>query len=177
MFNTLASFELTKEIAKEFIEAKYIPLPEGEFIFPFKEFCITFPNSAFSTGIIPDRIMDTIIKLYGDFKNTIHVIEEGDDSIITMYNNTDRLITFKFNPELPNIGIEIIESRLNHSSARTASALCLFLIQGVMSHYLSPTTIIKKDEIRESRTTSPLRDYKSPSKKYIYKTRYVFAGK
>lgn len=185
-FKPLATFELNEEVARTFL-LKNEGFPKPEHDFPFSEFAIIFPSVSFSSSreeaelsIINsiDRLQIKNPKAYikqmlnqrviAYFKmnradeccSIALFLEDKEAGTLTIYNDGRRKVSCKYAES---------ESELNGLFFKV-----LLVLQGVVWHYLSPVTVKKINEVRERKADSPLKTYNSPSKKYIYRTKYIF---
>lgn len=168
IMNTLATFELTKEMTLEFLNDADIKNNNIDYSnFPFSEFSIIYPVLALSKG---DEVFE---RLFNNRNMTIYVKEDVSGIDFSLYDYKDKIIQFKITEN----GSEIVYSYYKTNKANEIHMKAtLNIVFGVMNHYLKPTTIVEKSSTREKRVTSVLKDYNSSSKKYIYKTKYVFNG-
>lgn len=179
-FQPLATFELSETVAKRFLKTERFPIPNG---FPFKEFAVLFPLSALDLNADWGKTLaDSVIGQSSKYKEivssflktnvTVFLNHTKDDTIIISIHDTMSLMV---EAQFTRDGkFEILKQEYAEEYSKTLLAQCLHISQGTIWHYNSPTTIKKVSELRERKSDSPVRGYKSSSKKYIYRTRYVF---
>lgn len=179
-FKPLASFELTESVARNFLDVKDFPKPkEG---FPFKEFSITFPLSTLKSNSdslkeFEDELksIPTLRKKLESFlkENLTVLVKYNDDTIdLGVYDNRGALVEIEIGQDKEEH--KVIKQRHGKEASMSIVLCALTIMQGTIWHYTSPMTIKQATEIRENRISSPIKGYNSPSKKYIYRTRYVF---
>lgn len=178
-FTPLTTFEITEEVAKKFLDYDSFQMPNA---FPFNEFAVSFPISA----LCPDNGFNSLLfdKIKSKPKNvqnkideflrsniTIFIKEEKDDTIsITIHDSISTSVEACFS----NGDFNITKQLYADEYSMAMLAQCLHITQGVIWHYTSPITVKKAYHLRERKNESKIKGYNSPSKKYLYRTLYVF---
>lgn len=176
---SLVTFELTEKVAKKFLECESFPMPSH---FPFEEFAVSIPMSSFIESESLNRIVtEKIRKKPLWLQNKIESFLGSNITVFLTVGNDDTIIISIHDDEVTaveahfqNGEFKIIKSIGTQEQSLAMIVQCLHISQGVVWHYMSPITVKKVSQLRERKSESIIKGYNSPSKKYIYRTRYVF---
>lgn len=182
----LTTFELTEKAAKSMMDrdTPYKNYKDiGLEMLPFKEFLIICPAIAMFTSKY-DKELLTIAKNREEYNYLVGIrnafvgeelkiyVKIEDDGICIDWNIMDCCVSLKYRSKDEIFFSE--EKDRNVDEVSQAIWTSYYLIDGVTSCYLNPKIIKEKTETKASKNKyKHLKRYKSPSKKYIYQTKYI----
>lgn len=176
----LNTIELTPDLVQKFVTTDY---PKNT-RFPFDRFGIMFRLGDISGSSSKERLFEQckvytknihkLQKAYDLFNNEICtlMVDESDSCVtLDLVSRTfGKMMCIKVDVN----GITINSTLFNTDEEKNPIAYYLIkILHGTVYQFNNPNVILKTKDLRERKTESKVSGYVSPSKKYIYRVKYI----